>query len=63
MPSFQRLRVYQRAIEFLALVNEIVAQLARGGSYSERQRRETTFKSTPPSMTTSTTKSTFVCSP
>jgi four helix bundle protein len=30
MLSFQRLNVYQRAIEFLALVGEIVEQLPRG---------------------------------
>ena len=30
MLSFQRLRVYQRAIEFLALAIEIVEQLPRG---------------------------------
>ena len=30
MLSFQRLRVYQRAIEFLALATEIVEELPRG---------------------------------
>jgi four helix bundle protein len=34
MLSFQRLEVYQRAIEFLALVGDIVADLPRG--HSER---------------------------
>jgi four helix bundle protein len=32
MLSFQRLDVYQRAIEFLALVYEIVAELPRGNA-------------------------------
>jgi len=36
MLSFQRLHVYQRAIEFLALVSEIVEQLPRG----HRQRAD-----------------------
>lgn len=34
MLSFQRLQVYQRAIEFLALVYDIVAELPKG--HSER---------------------------
>jgi four helix bundle protein len=32
MLSFQRLEVYQRAIEFLALVGDIVAELPKGHS-------------------------------
>ena len=32
MLSFQRLEVYQRAIEFLALAYEVVAELPRGNS-------------------------------
>ena len=32
MLSFQRLDVYQRAIEFLALVTDIVADLPKGNS-------------------------------
>jgi len=39
MLSFQRLNVYQRAIEFLALANEIVEELPRG--HAERAEQLT----------------------